>query len=39
MGLVEAQRQLGVLGGLTLDLRADAAWAELSADNGVETQT
>ena len=39
MGLVEVQRQLGVLGSLTLDVRGDAAWVQLSADNGVETQT
>ena len=39
MGLVEVQRQVGMLGSLILDVRGDAAWAQLSADNGIETQT
>ena len=39
MGLVEVTRQLAVLGELTLDIRGDAAWAHMSTDNGVETQT
>ena len=39
MGLVEVTRQLGVLGEITLDVRGDAAWAQMRADNGVEIQT